>query len=350
GGVAGVDITSGIPRVEELFEGRIPKTHAILSEIDGTAIIEEGIDGKQIHIVSLDEYREEYLIPSGAKPLVSDGEKVDPGQLLASPTTAKSTRKKNPSEKDVIARVAGEAELSKGKIAVIWQEREERIYFAPPTAYVLVKPGSEVIAGQELTAGQKNPHDILHIRGKESLQQYIIEEVQKVYRSQGVPINDKHIEIIIRQMLRKVRVDYPGDTELLPGEPIDRFTFEQVNRRVLAEGGEPARATPLLLGITRASLSTESFLAAASFQETTRVLTETAINGMVDRLGGLKENVIIGRLIPAVRAELLEEERARKAAIEEEKERVLSQLGDPLEEGITPLLLVKTMEGAPGDP
>ena len=192
----------------------------------------------------------------------------------------------------------------------MWEEQDERIYLAPPTAYVVVKGGARVIAGQELTAGLKNRHDILHIQGKEALQQYIIEEIQKVYRSQGVTINDKHIETIIRQMLRKVRVDHPGDTDLLPGEPVDRFAFEEINKKILAEGGDPARATPLLLGITRASLSTDSFLAAASFQETTRVLTEAAVNGMVDRLQGLKENVIIGRLIPA-RSAVIEEERRR---------------------------------------
>jgi DNA-directed RNA polymerase subunit beta' len=195
-------------------------------------------------------------------------------------------------------------------VAVVWQEQEERSYPVSPAVHVLVRAGEKVIAGQELTAGQKNPHDILRIRGKEAVQEYIIEEVQKVYRTQGVSINDKHVEMIIRQMLRKVRVDYPGDTELLPGEPVDRFVFDEINRKVLAEGGEPARATPLLLGITRTSLTTDSFISAASFQETTRVLTEAAINGLVDNLQGLKENVIIGRLVPA-RIDLTEEGRKR---------------------------------------
>ena len=353
GGVAGVDITSGIPRVEELFEGRIPKTHAILSEIDGTAEIEEGPDGKQIRVVSVEEYREEYPLQPNFSLLVAAGDKVEPGKPLALSEPKKKGRKKKTDEEQepepaIVARVAGRVELTDGKVAVVWQEQEERLYLAPPTAYVLVKDGSQIIAGQELTAGQKNPHDILHIRGKEALQQYIIEEVQKVYRSQGVPINDKHIEIIIRQMLRKVRVDYPGDTDLLPGEPVDRFIFEEFNRKVLAEGGEPARATPLLQGITRASLSTESFLAAASFQETTRVLTEAAINGMVDRLTGLKENVIIGRLIPAVRAELIEAERLRIAARKEEREQAMAEWTQPLNgEEINPLMLVDTMEEAP---
>jgi DNA-directed RNA polymerase subunit beta' len=156
-----------------------------------------------------------------------------------------------------------------------------------------------VHAGQALTEGPMNPQDILRIQGPEAVQIYLVEEVQKVYRSQGVTINDKHIEVIVRQMLRRVRVATQGDTALLPDELVDRFAFEKANAGVLAEGGEPATAHPVLLGVTKASLNTESFLAAASFQETTRVLTEAAIKGQVDHLLGLKENVIIGKLIPA---------------------------------------------------
>ena len=154
-------------------------------------------------------------------------------------------------------------------------------------------------AGDPITAGPLNPQDILRILGREAVQQYLLDEVQRVYRSQGVNINDKHIEVIVRQMLKKVRVDSPGDTDILPGELVDRISYEDANAKVLAEGGEPAMASPALLGITRASLSTDSFLAAASFQETARVLTESSMNGAVDHLRGLKENVIIGRLIPA---------------------------------------------------
>jgi len=156
-----------------------------------------------------------------------------------------------------------------------------------------------VHAGQQLTEGSLNPQDILRIMGPEAVQLYLVGEVQKVYRSQGVTINDKHIEVIVRQMLRKVRVDAPGDTGMLPNDIVDRFEYDEINARVLAEGGEPATAVPVLLGVTKASLSTSSFLAAASFQETTRVLTEAAISGQTDRLLGLKENVIIGKLIPA---------------------------------------------------
>ncbi len=168
-----------------------------------------------------------------------------------------------------------------------------------PTARIRVETGQYVHAGQQLTDGAVNPQDILRVQGPEAVQLYLVEEIQKVYRSQGVNINDKHIEVIVRQMLRRVQVDSPGDTDLLPGELVDRFHFEEVNAKVLAEGGEPATAQPVLLGVTKASLNTDSFLAAASFQETTRILTEAAVNGAVDHLLGLKENVIIGKLIPA---------------------------------------------------
>ena len=180
----------------------------------------------------------------------------------------------------------------------------------PATARLRVQDGDPIHAGQALTDGPLNPQDILRIQGPEAVQIYLVEEVQKVYRSQGVTINDKHIEVIVRQMLRRVRVDSPGDSVLLPGELVDRFRFESVNAKVLAEGGEPATAQPVLLGVTKASLNTDSFLAAASFQETARVLTEAAITGSVDHLLGLKENVIIGKLIPA-RAPIVLESRPK---------------------------------------
>jgi DNA-directed RNA polymerase subunit beta' len=203
----------------------------------------------------------------------------------------------------VIARTSGIASVSRGKVSILFEERESRDYPIPAAARLRVQDGDYVQAGKPLTEGPLNPQDILRIQGPEAVQVYLVEEVQKVYRSQGVTINDKHIETIVRQMLRRVRTDLPGDTELLPGELVDRFRFENINAAVLAEGGEPATAQPVLLGVTKASLNTESFLAAASFQETTRVLTEAAISGQVDRLLGLKENVIIGKLIPA-RAEI----------------------------------------------
>jgi DNA-directed RNA polymerase subunit beta' len=179
-------------------------------------------------------------------------------------------------------------------------DKEERVEYQVPVAYQLyVEDGDRVYPGQQLTDGAKDPHKILLTQGREEVQRYIIDEVQKVYRSQGVNTNDKHIEVICRQMLRKVSITHPGDTDYLQDERIDRFEFNQINEDIMAQGGEPATAMPVLLGITKASLETDSFLSAASFQETTRVLTEAAINGKVDQLRGLKENVIIGKLIPA---------------------------------------------------
>ncbi|MBQ5758169.1 MAG: DNA-directed RNA polymerase subunit beta', partial [Clostridia bacterium] len=176
---------------------------------------------------------------------------------------------------------------------------ETETYLIPFGSKMKVQEGDVVEAGDELTEGSVNPHDILKIRGVKGVQAYLLREVQSVYRLQGVEISDKHIEIIIRQMLRKVQVEDAGDTNLLPGELTDIFTFEQENDRVTAEGGQPAIAKRKLLGVTKAALATESFLSAASFQETTRVLTEAAIKGKVDPLLGLKENVLIGKLIPA---------------------------------------------------
>jgi hypothetical protein len=186
-----------------------------------------------------------------------------------------------------------------------------------------------------MTDGSVNPHDILRILGKEAVQQYLVDEVQKVYRSQGVNINDKHIEVIVHQMLTKVRIDSAGDTDLVPDELVNKYTYEDTNAKVLAEGGEPATAHTVLLGITRASLSTESWLAAASFQETTRILTEAAVNGKIDRLVGLKENVIIGKLIPA---HYLPEETTAELIAGEEDEETLSLLTGEDDEDVQRLI------------
>lgn len=231
GGVAGDDITQGLPRVEELFEARKPKGLAVISEIAGTVKINE-------------------------------------------------TKKKR-------------------EVIIMGDNGETKTYLMPYGAFIKVRDGDRVEAGDEITEGSVNPHDILKIKGVKGVQTYLLQEVQKVYRMQGVDINDKHIEIIIRQMLRKVKVEDPGDTELLPGGLVDIFKFEEENEKVLVKGGKPAIGRRVLLGITKASLATDSFLSAASFQETTRVLTEAAIKGKVDPLVGLKENVIIGKLVPA---------------------------------------------------
>jgi len=300
GGVAGVDITSGLPRVEELFEARSSKVQAIISEVDGQVDIIDNAEGRRIKVSSSEFYSDEYSLLPGWEPKVGGGDWVDVGAVLAEQKTPAVEQAIVAAEgTPIIARVAGTVSLEQDRITVHYEEREEREYPVPATSDVIVEQGDWVKAGEQLTEGRINPQDILLIMGKEAVQQYLVDEVQSVYRSQGVAINDKHIEIIVRQMLRKVRVDSPGDTELLPGELVDRFVYEDINVKVLAEGGEPATAQPVLLGITKASLNTDSFLSAASFQETTRVLTEAAVAGKTDRLLGLKENVIIGKLIPA---------------------------------------------------
>jgi len=300
GGIAGMDITSGLPRVEELFEARSPKGQAFLVEIDGVVERIEDGDERRIRVSSIEEYREEYPLPSGYSPKVAVGEWVEVGTALGSPEEPSQEETNGvPQPLPVTARVAGRTEISGNVVTLAWEEKEQREYLVSPASRVVVEDGATVNAGDPLTAGPLNPQDILRISGREAVQQYLLDEVQRVYRSQGVSINDKHIEVIVRQMLKKVRVDSPGDTDMLPGELVDRVTYEDSNARVLAEGGEPAMASPALLGVTRASLSTDSFLSAASFQETARVLTESSMNGAVDHLTGLKENVIIGRLIPA---------------------------------------------------
>ena len=305
GGIAGADITSGLPRVEELFEARAPKGEAVLSEIDGTVEVMEDAEGRTVRVTNVEEYTDEYPIAKGQKLIIEDGDEVAIGTRLASSENGKKEEDETALQaNDLIARVSGKVKVvgrkrSPDAVTITWTDEEQREYIIPAAAHVIVRSDDEVTAGQALTAGPKSPQQILRVQGREAVQKYLIEQVQAVYRSQGVKIHDKHIEIITAQMLRKVRIESPGDTELLPGELVDRRYYEEVNAAVLAEGGEPAVASPVLLGITRASLNMESFLAAASFQETTRVLTEASTNGDVDQLRGLKENVIIGRLIPA---------------------------------------------------
>ncbi|HLG69047.1 MAG TPA: DNA-directed RNA polymerase subunit beta', partial [Chloroflexota bacterium] len=321
GGVAGEDITMGLPRVEELFEARVPKDTCVISEIDGKVeIIRTEDRGRRIKIVSTDALRDEYTFPKDQKPQVEDGADIEVGQVIAAVPGWDGERANTNAY--TAARLAGKITLEKGNKAVIhFEQTEEREYPIPSAARLRVEDDQQVNAGEQLTEGSVNPQDILRIQGREAVQRHLVDEVQKVYRSQGVSINDKHIEIIVRQMLKKVRVDYPGDTEMLPGELVDRFAYEQANAEVLAEGGEPATATTVLLGVTKASLNTDSFLAAASFQETTRVLTEAAISGAKDRLVGLKENVIIGKLIPAgtgLKAKALAAQLAAQMVMEDE--------------------------------
>jgi DNA-directed RNA polymerase subunit beta' len=290
GGVARADITTGLPRVEELFEGRQPKGAALMANRPGKVSIEEHDNGRSLTISTVEHDSWRYLLPDGWETVATEGTEVvkDKTVLATGPDGEKLT-----------PGIDGSFFLD-DRTVYVRAEREDREEFVINVSdQLLVEDGDEVLPGTQLTYGAKDPHQILHTLGAEEAQRYIIDEVQKVYRSQGVNTNDKHIEVICRQMLRKVQVQYPGDTDLLEGDTVDRFEFNWKNEQALAQGGEPATAIPLLLGITKASLETDSFLSAASFQETTRVLTEAAINGKVDHLRGLKENVIIGKLIPA---------------------------------------------------
>ncbi len=305
GGVVGLDITTGLPRVEELFESRTPKNQAVISEINGTATVTRSDEGQTIKVTSSEPFQIDQPVPEGWEVLVTEGAYVEAGTVLARPPATEEAKPEEGAEstelapEPLLARVSGTVSLGKGTISISYEETEEREYHVPAAVRLRVQDGDVVAAGQQLTEGSINPQDILHVLGREAVQRYLVDEVQKVYRSQGVNINDKHIEIIVRQMLSKVRTESSGDTELVPGELVNRFEYEDINAKVLAEGGEPATARPLLLGITRAALSTNSWLAAASFQETTKVLTEAAVRRATDHLIGLKENVIIGRLIPA---------------------------------------------------
>ena len=293
GGVAGSDITSGLPRVEELFEARVPKIQAILSETDGVVELHEENGIRKLKIISTEYYNDSYDIPANYELAVRDGDEVGENTTLARSNMTDS-------DEIVASRLSGRISVSSDRQIVIHhEEREDRDYDVPHAVELKMQPGQTVKAGDPLTSGSSNPQEILHILGTEAVQRYLIDEVQRVYRSQGVNTNEKHMEVIIRQMLRKVQIDSQGDTDLLTGELVDRFAYEEINAKVLAEGGEPATAQTVLLGVTKAALKVDSFLSAASFQETTRVLTEAAIQGSIDRLHGLKENVIIGKLIPA---------------------------------------------------
>jgi DNA-directed RNA polymerase subunit beta' len=325
GGIAGTDITSGLPRVEELFEARTPKGQAFLTEINGVIEVIEGLEERRVRITNSQEYTETYAIPKGYKSIVNTGDWVALGAPLIEPRNVSSEESVVLSELSLTAKNAGLIKATSKTITLTGEESEERLYIIPPAAYMLVQDGSEVVAGDPLTAGPLNPQDILRIKGREAVQQYLIDEVQNVYRSQGVDINNKHIEVIVRQMLKKVRIEEPGDTELLPGELVDRTAYEDKNLMISSKEGTPATAASALLGVTRASLNTDSFLAAASFQETARVLTESSLSGSVDHLKGLKENVIIGRLIPA-NLHTSEEGRARLGISQETFEQEHGQL------------------------
>jgi DNA-directed RNA polymerase subunit beta' len=318
GGVAGVDITQGLPRVEELFEARVPKGKAIISEIDGELEILRDEGGRRARVTSREHFEVSYAVESSMDVLVKDGGPVMEGQELA---------RERDGDAVLRTRHAGTLGVSAKEITVRTMDEEIREYAIPHG--VRIRPELEgrdggtatVEAGEQITEGAVNPQDLLQIRGKEAVQTFLVEEVQKVYRSQGVDINDKHIEVIVRQMMRKVRIDQAGDTSLLPGEIVTQWEYEEANKLILAEGGEPATAHTVLLGLIKAALNTTSWLSAASFQETTRVLTEAAISGKIDRLRGLKENVIIGKLIPAgTGLDYYKKQREQAARLSQEEE------------------------------
>ncbi|MEP7198588.1 MAG: DNA-directed RNA polymerase subunit beta' [Chloroflexota bacterium] len=289
GGVAGeADITRGLPRVQELFEARNPKGEAFVAEISGIVEIERDGDQRTLRLTSSTMVRDEYDIPGNYKLLAENGAQIDDNTVLA-----------KRGEREIKAPHGGKVTISDGTIVVRRENRDEREYEVPPTARLRVENNEKVTAGQQLTDGTLNPHLILKIKGREAVQQYLLDEVQKVYRSQGVSINDKHIEVILRQLLRRVKVRSIGESPYLLGQLVDSLEFAETNQSLVEEGKRPATAVSQLLGITKAALNTESFLAASSFQHTINVLAGAAIEGKRDDLHGLKENVIIGKLIPA---------------------------------------------------
>jgi len=291
GGVAvGGDITVGLPRVEELFEARKkPKGEAPISEIGGVVHIVRTKDQRSVLVVDSEIEKFEHEIKKGWKILVEDGDEVNAGDPIASWRD----------EKNIEAEKGGRVSRDDRSITVVHERIDEREYEIPTTSRLLVEEGQRVAPGTQLIEGVVNPHHVLFVMGRQATEEHLLVEVQNVYRSQGVNINDKHFEVIFRKMLSKVHIVESGDTELLPGELVDRLKMEEVNQEVVGAGGKPARGWPVLLGVTKAALNTDSFLSASSFQHTIRVLSGAAIEGKEDPLLGLKENVIIGKLIPA---------------------------------------------------
>ncbi len=348
GGVAGAsDITHGLPRVQELFEARIPKGEAVISDIDGRVELDQQDGVRVLKVVHHEVFTDEYSIPRNYRVLVQDEQSVLEGEAVAQygertieaenagrvfveepailitppdskypvelpipanyrPIVADGQQVKDGDAvaqygaRQITTEVAGQVALRPQTTVYIRRERrDEREYEIPTTARLRVEQGAMVKAGQQVTEGSINPTRLLRILGREAAQVYLLNEIQDVYRSQGVVINDKHLETIIRQMTNRVRIAQSGDTDLLPGEMVNRLVFQDINEEVTRAGGQKATARPVLLGITKAALNTESFLSGASFQHTINVLAGAAIEGKVDGLYGLKENVIIGKLIPA---------------------------------------------------
>jgi DNA-directed RNA polymerase subunit beta' len=293
GGVAaGGDITTGLPRVEELFEARkMPKGEAVVAEIKGTVHIVQSdkyADMRLVHVEHSEMIHDEFDVPAEWTIQVKDEDEVKTGEVIA--TLAEAT---------IAVEHPGKVRVEDRKVFVSHEEREEFEHEIPTTLRLLVKEGDQVTEGEPLTEGSLNPHRVLRVQGREAAQMYLLNEIQKVYRSQGQNIHDKHFEVIIRKMMSKVQVFRPGDSRYLPGDAVERLEIQKVNEQLLAEGKVTAKFHELLLGVTKASLSTDSWLSASSFQHTIKVLAGAAIGATTDPLFGLKENVIIGKLIPA---------------------------------------------------
>jgi DNA-directed RNA polymerase subunit beta' len=289
GGVAGEgDITQGLPRVEELFEARGIKKPAVIAEIDGMAHVEEENENKIIRIYSTKVKKDEYALKD-LKLKVKDGDKIEADQEIAQDKKGKAVK----------AKTAGFAKVLEDKLEVIHEGGEEKEYVLPANAVIWIEKGDLVTKGQQLTEGSVDVQSLFKLGGPEAVQKYVLREAQFIYSSQGQDVNDKHIEIIVKQMLSRVKIKSAGDSELLVGSIEDKIKYEEARDRLKKEGKQVPEATPLLLGITKASLTTPSFLSAASFQETSKVLIEASIVGKTDNLKGLKENVIIGKLIPS---------------------------------------------------
>jgi DNA-directed RNA polymerase subunit beta' len=311
-------------KFKDILEG--VTVHEEVDEVTGLSryIIVDSPDEKKQPTIEIRDKNgkvaRKYHMPSHAHLMVEDGEAVFAGEVLAKiprettktkditgglPRVVELFEARKPRETAVISEIDGVVRhggIVKGqrKIIIVPEDGgEPREYSLPRGVHVNVQEGDRVRAGEPLMDGPSNPHDILSVLGEKALHAYLVNEIQEVYRLQGVNINDKHIEVIVRQMMRWVKIEEVGDTEFLIEEQVDKFRFQEENEKVLADGSLPAKGRPLLLGITKASLSTDSFISAASFQETTRVLTEASISGRVDHLRGLKENVTMGRLIPA---------------------------------------------------
>jgi DNA-directed RNA polymerase subunit beta' len=293
GGVAaGGDITTGLPRVEELFEARrMPKGEAVITRISGVAKILQSERAGEQRIVRVEHASmtsDEYEIPEGWDIAAKDATEMALGDVIASQ-----------GEAQINAQHTGRVRIEARKVYVSYEQRETEDYEIPSTSRLIVHDEASVEAGEALTEGSINPHTILKIKGRDAAQMYLMTEIQKVYRAQGQNINDKHFEVIIRKLIGKVQIIRPGDSKYLPMDVVDRLEIKHTNEQLIAEGKQPARFVEILLGVTKASLTTDSWLSASSFQHTIKVLAGAAIASTGDPLFGLKENVIIGKLIPA---------------------------------------------------